>query len=346
VRSSRVPALLAAGLAGVLFSLTACGDDEPGSSDSPTPTAPASTPAGSASPTASASPTPSETPTPVPVANNFAKVKVTGGFGETPKVKIDTPWAIDQTRVEVLQPSEGPPASGTGMVEVNYYGVNGRTGKKFDDSFSRGDSVAFSLDQVIPGFKKGLTAQRQGSRIMIAMPGSDGYDATGGNEQAGIKVGDTLLFVVDLVAVELSGPVGKPVTPAPGLPTVTENDGKVEIAIPPTDPPKSLVVQPLIAGQGAKVGKSDQIIFDYRWVAWKDGRLLEETYTTKPATSELAELLPGMVKGMTGQRVGSRVLLVIPPAQGYPDGNPKPAIEKGETLVMVVDLLFTQKPPG
>ena len=51
-----------------------------------------------------------------------------------------------------------------------------------------------------------------------------------------------------------------------------------------------------------------------------------------------------MVKGLTGQTVGSRVLLVIPPADGYPDGNPTPSVAPDETLVMVVDLLFTQSP--
>ena len=49
-----------------------------------------------------------------------------------------------------------------------------------------------------------------------------------------------------------------------------------------------------------------------------------------------------MVKGLTGQTVGSRVLLVIPPADGYPDGNATPSVKPGETLVLVVDLLFAQ----
>jgi peptidylprolyl isomerase len=48
-----------------------------------------------------------------------------------------------------------------------------------------------------------------------------------------------------------------------------------------------------------------------------------------------------MQKGLVNQTVGSRVLLVIPPADAYPDGNEKPKVAKGETLVMVVDLLFT-----
>ncbi len=47
-----------------------------------------------------------------------------------------------------------------------------------------------------------------------------------------------------------------------------------------------------------------------------------------------------MAKGLTGQTVGSRVLLIVPPADGYPDGNASPKIEKGTTLVLVVDLLF------
>ena len=112
--------------------------------------------------------------------------------------------------------------------------------------------------------------------------------------------------------------------------------------MPKTDPPATLQVQPLIQGKGKKVGENDQVTFDYRWVRWSDGKLLEESYSSEPATAALSGLLPGMVKGLTGQTVGSRVLLVIPPAEGYPDGNPTPSVAPKETLVMVVDMLFTQ----
>ena len=109
----------------------------------------------------------------------------------------------------MLEPGNGPVVGEGQSVEVNYYGVNGRTGKKFDESFSTRDSrSAFSLAQVVPGFSKGLVGQHQGSRVLIAMPGKDGYDPTGGNPQAGIKVGDTLIFVVDLVDVQLAWPRG------------------------------------------------------------------------------------------------------------------------------------------
>lgn len=267
---------------------------------------------------------------------------VSGAFGKAPAVKVDSPWAIDQTRSKVLHAGNGPAVSAGQGVEVNYYGVNGRTGKKFDESFSTGQSIAFNLAQVVPGFSKGLVGQHQGSRVLIAIPGKDGYDQMGGNPQAGIEVGDTLIFVVDLVGVQLSGPEGTAVKPKAGLPTVTDTGGKPQITIPESAPPNTLQVEPLIKGKGKKVGANDTITFNYLWMRWSDGKVMEQTYGGKPASTQLAGLLPGMAKGLEGQTVGSRVLLVIPPADGYPEGNATPSIKPGETLVILVDLLFTQ----
>ena len=336
MRFSPAKVLTVLGLSASLL-LAACGKEDP-ASPSASPSAPASSAAPSATP--SASPTP--TPKPIKPSDNLDAVKVTGEYGQAPKVTVKSPWAIDKTRTQVVTPSTGAVVKAGQTVEVNYFGVDGRTGKTFDESFSRGTPIAFSLAQVVPGFSKGLVGQRQGSRVLIAMPGSDGYDASGGNPQAGIEVGDTLLFVVDLVTVQLDGPQGPEVQPKAGLPTVTEKGGAPEITVPKTDPPTTLQIQPLIRGKGKKVGANDQVTFDYRWVRWSDGKLLEESYSGEPATAALSGLLPGMVKGLTGQTVGSRVLLVIPPAEGYPDGNPTPSVAPQETLVMVVDILFSQ----
>jgi peptidylprolyl isomerase len=342
VRFFPAKAVLVLGLFASLL-LGACGKNDP-ASPSASPSGPATSASAAPSAKPSASPSPSRTPKRVAPANNLDKVTVSGEYGKPPKVTVRSPWAIDKTRTKVLTPSKGVVVKQGQTVEVNYSGVDGRTGKTFDSSFSRGAPVAFSLAQVVPGFSKGLVGQRQGSRVVIAMPGVDGYDSAGGNPQAGIEVGDTLVFVVDLVRVQLTGPEGTPVKPKPGLPTVTVKNGKPEITVPKTDPPATLQVQPLILGKGQKVGENDQITFNYRWVQWNDGKLLEESYSGQPATAPLSGLLPGMAKGLKGQPVGSRVLLVIPPADGYPEGNATPSIGPGQTLVMVVDLLFTQAP--
>lgn len=329
VRSKFARALVVAGVSGSLMILAACAEDQP-----------AATASASTSASASATPTPTPSAPAVKPSSNFDKVSVTGKFGDPPKVKVDAPWAIDQTRTKVLRDSDGPAAAPGGSVSVNYYGVNARTGKKFDDSFSTGQPVSFNLAQVVPGFRKGLEGQKQGSRVLIAMPGADGYDSSGGNPQIEVEVGDTLIFVVDLLGVQLSGPQGTAVKPAAGLPAVTDEGGKPKVTIPQGDPPAKLRVQPLIKGTGAKVTEGDTIVMNYHWQTWS-GRVLEETYSAQPAQTPVSGLLSGMVKGLVGQPVGSRVLIVIPPgADSYPEGNENPKVEKTDTLVMVVDILF------
>ncbi len=162
---------------------------------------------------------------------------MTGAYGKEPKVTFKAPFAISKTQTKVLSEGDGPAIKEGASVTVDYVGINARTGKTFDSSFSRGEPATFNLAQVVPGFGKGLIGQKQGSRVLIGITGPDGYDASGGNPQIDVQVGDTLLFVVDIVAVPLDGPEGEKVAPKAGLPTVTDKDGVPEVTMPKTDPP-------------------------------------------------------------------------------------------------------------
>ena len=56
-------------------------------------------------------------------------------------------------------------------------------------------------------------------------------------------------------------------------------------------------------------------------------------------TGELG-VIEGWVRALVGERVGSRVLLVIPPKLGYgAKGNADAGILGSDTLVFVVDIL-------
>jgi peptidylprolyl isomerase len=334
-RKPAARAAISIGLVTSALLLAACG----GKGSSSSASSPAVTPS-SSTPPASASGSPSPTPT-IKASSNLDAIKVSGPYGKTPKVTVKTPWGIAQTRTKVIKASTGPAASAGGSVQVNYYGLNGRTGKVFDSSFSRGQPAAFPLGQVVPGFRKGLTGQHEGSRVLVAIPGKDGYDSQGGSPQAGIAVGDTLIFVVDLLQVQRPGPSGTAIPPKAGLPTVTDRKGTPVVTVPKTSPPTSLQVQPLIKGTGKKVGASDTITFHYVWLTWNDGKVVESDYGKGASTTDLPGLLPGLRKALTGQTVGSRVLVVVPPGQGYPNGNATPSISPGQTLVFVVDLLFS-----
>jgi peptidylprolyl isomerase len=329
-RTSRaLKTILVTAVAASLTLLAACGDQgDPGASASPS--APAS-----GSPSASASPSAA----PVKPSDNLNAIKVTGAYGKQPKVTFKAPFAISKTQTKVLSQGDGPTIKEGASVTLNYEGINARTGKTFDSSFGRGKPATFSLAQVVPGFGKGLVGQKQGSRVLIGITGPDGYDGSGGNPQIDVQVGDTLLFVVDVVAVPLDGPKGEKVAAKDGLPTVTDKNGVPEVTMPKTAPPTTLTVQPIIKGDGAKVAATDTITFNYRWYTW-DGKLLEDSYKSGAQQYQVSGLLPGMAKGLTGQIVGSRVLLIVPPADGYPDGNATPKIDKNTTLVLVVDLLF------
>ena len=92
--SSPVRAAAVLGLAASLLFLFGCGDDEP-ATDAASPT-PAAAPT-SASPPASPTPTPTPAPKQIKASNNFDKITVTGGYGKEPKVKVEAPWAIEDS---------------------------------------------------------------------------------------------------------------------------------------------------------------------------------------------------------------------------------------------------------
>ena len=54
----------------------------------------------------------------------------------------------------------------------------------------------------------------------------------------------------------------------------------------------------------------------------------------------MQQVVKGLAEGVTGKKVGSRVLISIPPKLGYGDKPPAGSgIEKDSTLVFTVDIL-------
>ncbi len=84
---------------------------------------------------------------------------------------------------------------------VQYTGMNWRTGKVFDSSWSRSEPWATVIGegQVIKGWDTGLVGQTVGSRVLLVIPPADGYGKTG-SSSAGIKGTDTLVFAIDILS--------------------------------------------------------------------------------------------------------------------------------------------------
>ena len=104
-------------------------------------------------------------------------------------------------QIEDLVVGDGEEATTGQDVTVHYVGVAWSTRKQFDASWDRGDTFRFGLGrgQVIKGWDDGVAGMRVGGRRRITIPPRLGYGAAGAGGV--IKGGETLVFVVDLLAV-------------------------------------------------------------------------------------------------------------------------------------------------
>ncbi len=129
------------------------------------------------------------------------------------------------------------------------------------------------------------------------------------------------------------------------LPKVgTNTDGKAPSLTVPSKaapPPKKLVSNYVLESQGDVVKETDSVVVNYVAKLWKDGKEFDNTYKTgKTATFPLAQVtLKGLKDGLVGKKIGSRVLLVVPPDQGLGDKEQSGVPPANSTLVFAVDIL-------
>jgi peptidylprolyl isomerase len=102
--------------------------------------------------------------------------------------------------IDDLIVGDGPEAKPGMNVDVHYVGVAWSSGKQFDASWDRNGSFQFRLGagQVIAGWDQGVAGMKLGGRRRLTIPPDLGYGARGAGGV--IKGGETLVFVVDLLA--------------------------------------------------------------------------------------------------------------------------------------------------
>ncbi|MBF4160862.1 FKBP-type peptidyl-prolyl cis-trans isomerase [Nocardioides acrostichi] len=103
--------------------------------------------------------------------------------------------------IEDVTTGDGEEAAAGQTVSVHYVGVAHSTGEEFDASYNRGEPLRFRLGigQVIQGWDTGVQGMKVGGRRKLVIPPHLGYGERGAGGV--IKPGETLIFVVDLLAV-------------------------------------------------------------------------------------------------------------------------------------------------
>jgi peptidylprolyl isomerase len=280
-------------------------------------------------------------------AGSNGTVTATGQFGAAPKVTIPAEKAAGALYTKTLIQGTGEPLTTSESLLGNFvlYDWTGTTHKLLGSTFTAGTPTLFA-GPLLPGLEKALIGQKTGSRVLAVIPPKDAFGAQG-NSQIGVGAKDTLVFVIDLIQEfnNASGVAGTQTSNGgSGLPTVTAAPGKAPaVQVPSTAPPKTLQVKTLLKGTGSKVAKGQYLVVQYTGVNWRTKKAFDSSWTRgQPFLTAigLGQVIKGWDSGLVGQTVGSRVLLVIPPALGYGKAGSAQADIKGtDTLVFVVDIL-------
>jgi peptidylprolyl isomerase len=283
-------------------------------------------------------------------SDTYQSVTVSGAFNKTPTVTIPKETGTGPLYTKTVIQGAGTALASTDGMIGNYvaYDWSGKTSKVLGSSYTQGAPSIF-VGSLLPGLEKALVGQKLGSRVLAVIPPADAFGSTG-NSQQGIGPTDTLVFVVDMSSTFPTATVpGTQATTGGGaLPTVTppaaNSTAGPTIKIPAkTTAPKTLQVKTLIKGTGAVVKKAQDIAVQYTGVIWRTGKVFDSSWSRHtPLTTVIGEgqVIKGWDTGLVGQTVGSRVLLVIPPVDGYGSAGASQAGIKGtDTLVFVVDIL-------
>jgi FKBP-type peptidyl-prolyl cis-trans isomerase len=292
----------------------------------------------------------SSTPT-----NANAAVKISGAAGKAPDIKIPSTKPSGKLVTKTLIKGNGPVllASDSYLANFELYRWRGKAHTLLYSSY--GSTTTPGTPEVLPvaigltGLQTAMSGQHVGSRVLAVLPPKYGYGASG-NSQIHVKPTDTLVWVIDVLQAftQGEGATGKQLSNGGGsLPKVTANaqTGPV-ITIPKASPPSKLVVKTLIKGTGAPVKSGQAIVVRYVGSIWRTGKVFNDDWptatqpTSPPNVFVLGQLIPAWNTGLVGVPVGSRVMLVVPPAEGYgKTGQPSAGIKSTDTLVFVIDIL-------
>ena len=269
-------------------------------------------------------------------------VSASGELGKKPKLKVKAPLNPKRNTYAILQHGNGPKIENGDRV-CSQGIVLSNDGKELLSTWDKGKtdcSITINKQSTSRPYYALIKGKRLNTTIAFGV-GGDGKKPS-------------YVMVLTLVSKSkmLSHATGKTVTNIPAnLPKVTVNKS----GIPSLDknnyvPDGKLVSQTLIEGTGKEVTAKSTVTAHYAgWTTDKDGKLHQfdsSWLRGMPADFSLeGQVIPGWTKGLTGKKIGSRVLLVIPPEDGYGKEDKKDAkgnvtIPANSTLYFVVDILY------
>jgi peptidylprolyl isomerase len=284
----------------------------------------------------------------IPSGPASSAVKVEGDFGVAPTLTIDGTLTATTTERSVVIAGNGEAVADGDSIKMNYTLYNGTTGEEIEKSeYTEGSELSYPVDTAATSFvglSKALACTTVGTRIVAVIPNAEGFGDQAA--QAGLSMEDTLVFVIDVTGVAqepLAEATGEPVAPLEGFPDVVFTDGNPTVTIPEGAVPTEFAISTLIQGAGDVVAEGATVVVNYEGVNWNTGAVFDSSFDRgSPATFSTAEVIEGFRNAIVGQKIGSRVVVIIPSELGYGDAGSGDLIKGGDTILFVVDILGVQ----
>lgn len=286
-----------------------------------------------------------------------SQITATGTFGDEPTVTLPPAFEATETERSVLISGTGESAVEGQLVEAHYAVYNASTGQAIElnpgSTWSKGNFVLTEKqNDTLPGLYKSLICSKAGDRVVSAVPSSELFGGLNMDlSDRGIGSTDTVVFIFDVSNV---GPAPTPTpTPSPTaapLPTPTEwvdnvpavdLSGDVPVVTLPDAPPSEELELTVIAeGTGDTVADLNaSVTVDYQGISWDDGTIFDQSYTREgPSSFAVSGVIQGFAAAMIGQKVGSTLLVTIPPKYAYGLAGESGHALAGQTLVFLIQI--------
>lgn len=133
-----------------------------------------------------------------------------------------------------------------------------------------------------------------------------------------------------------------PVISDEGMPSVVEDGDIVTLDFDGATDPGQLQVAVVTEGDGREVTAEDMVVAHYVGQVWGNADPFDSSYERgAPTAFPLSGVVQGWRDGLSGQKVGSRVIISIPSELGYglQGGNAGAGIGPDDTIAFVVDII-------
>lgn len=261
-------------------------------------------------------------------------VTASGAFDAQPTVTTPKVTKLATTQRSVLIAGTGQKLKSGDTVSIAYTLYNATTQKSLGPvGYGEGKAESVTVGSTnVAALDEALQCSKVGDRFALALAGSAITSADRSN--LGLAAGDVLVMVVDAVGYV------PPVTPLPwttGVPNVDLSGTTPKIDLTGLTAPTDLRLAVLTKGTGAVVKAGENVVLDYQGVSWNTKTIFDQSFGKTPTTLSSTGVITGFGAAMVGQRIGSTLLVSIPPAQAYGTDTSASALAN-QTLLFLIKL--------